>query len=83
MEKIMKALTRLSLSALAGALLITGSALAQPGPGRAQQQHGDDGRDHHEQCVEDVVGRDDARAVRGLAAHLDQRVHGHAVDAGK
>jgi len=30
----MKALTRLSLSALAGALLITGSALAQPGPGR-------------------------------------------------
>ena len=38
---------------------------------------------NHEQCVEDVVGRNDARAVRGLAALLDERVHGHAVQTGK
>jgi hypothetical protein len=32
----------------------------------------------HEHRVEDVVGRDDARAVAGRRTQLDQRVHRHA-----
>jgi hypothetical protein len=51
-------------------------------PALQQQPHAQR-TDDHEQRVQDVVGRDDAGAVRGLAADLDERVHGHAVDAGK
>ena len=48
------------------------------------EQHADDHRaGDHEQRVEDVVGGDDAGAVARLRAHLDQRVHRHAVEAGE
>ena len=47
-----------------------------------QQRAGDQRAADHEQRVEDVVGRDDAGAVAGQRAHLDQRVHRHAVEAG-
>gem|GEM_PF-3960181 len=46
------------------------------------QAAGQHGAGDHEQRVEDVVRRDDARAVRGLGAQLDQRVHRHAVQPG-
>ncbi len=42
------------------------------GEARTQQGTSDDGAADHEQRVQDVVGRDDAGAVRGLAAHLDE-----------
>ena len=48
-----------------------------------QQRPGDQRAGDHEQRVQDVVGRDGAGAVRGRAAQLDQRIHGHAVQAGK
>ena len=48
-----------------------------------QQRAGDHRAGDHEQRVEDVVGRDDAGAVRRLRAQLDQRVHRHAVQAGE
>ena len=49
------------------------------GQQRASQNAGDD----HEQGVQDVVGRNDAGTVRGLAAQLNQRIHGHAVNTGR
>jgi hypothetical protein len=49
-------------------------------PGR-QQRRAHEGAGDHEEGVEDVVGSDDAGAVRGAAAHLDERVHRHAVQA--
>ena len=39
-----------------------------------EQQHRDDRRGDHEQCIEDVVAGDDARAVRGLRTGLDQGI---------
>ena len=51
---------------------------------RMLEQHADDDRaGDHEQRVQDVVGGDDAGAVARLRAHLDQRVHRHAVEAGE
>ncbi len=50
---------------------------------RLQQRAGEDRADDHEQRVENVVGGNDARAVRGLASQLDQRIHRHAVEARK
>ena len=44
------------------------------------RQHG---AGDHEQGVQNIVGRNDAGTVRGLAAQLDQGVHGHAVQAGE
>ncbi|MCY1226958.1 hypothetical protein D9M72_392110 [compost metagenome] len=43
--------------------------------------HAQQRRRDHEEAVQDVVGGDDARAVRGRAAALDQRVQRHAVEA--
>ncbi len=37
----------------------------------------------HEQGVQNVVGGNDAGAVRRLAAQLDQCIHGYAVQAGE
>ena len=48
---------------------------------QGQQQRGGDGRDHHEQRVDDVVGGDIAGAVRVLAALLEQCVQRHDIDA--
>ena len=50
---------------------------------QAQRQAHADGADDHEERIQDVVGRNDAGAVRGQRAHLDERVHGHAVNARK
>ncbi len=51
------------------------------GEAGAREHHRQHRRSDHEQRVEDVVGGDDARAVRRLAAALDQRVQRHAVEA--
>ena len=48
-----------------------------------EQQPGDDRAGNHEQRVQNIIGGDDAGAVRGLAAQLDQRIHRHAVQPGK
>ena len=53
------------------------------GETRAQQSAGQQSAGDHEQRVQDVVGGDHPSAMGGLAAQLNQRVHGHAVDAGK
>jgi hypothetical protein len=52
--------------------------MVKPG---GEQADGDAGRGDHEQGVEDVVAGDDARAVRGLGADLDQRIQRHDVEA--
>ena len=51
---------------------------ARPTAARRRAGAGD-----HEQRVQDVVGGDDACAVRGRRAQLDQRVHRHAVQPGE
>ena len=47
---------------------------------RRQQRADTDRADDHEQRIQDVVRRDDAGAVAGLRAHLNERVHRHAVE---
>ena len=51
------------------------------GKARAQQQRGQHAGGNHEQRVEDVVGRNHARAALGRGLRLNQRVKRHAVDA--
>ena len=53
------------------------------GAARCQQRTCQHSRGNHEQRVQDVVGRNNACTVRGQAAHLNQRIHGHAVNAGR
>ena len=48
-----------------------------------EQRHGNDGGNHHEQGVENIVGGDDARLVAFLAARLDEGVERHDVEAAK
>ena len=50
---------------------------------RGQQRPSAHRADDHEQGVQDIVGRDDARPVAGLRAQLDQRIHRHAEQAGE
>ncbi len=49
--------------------------------GQAQQHHGEDGRDHHEQGIEYVVGSDHPGALVLGSTRLDQRIQRHDVEA--
>ena len=49
--------------------------------GHAQQQDRNDGRNHHEQCIEDVVGGDHPSPFVLGGARLDQRIQRHDVKA--
>ena len=63
---------------LSSAVTRKSAGMLKPADG---QRHRHQRRDDHEQRVEDVVRRDDARPMARLAAGLDQRVERHAVEA--
>ena len=46
----------------------------------SQQQDREPCRDHHEQCIENIVRGDHPRAMGRLAAALDERIERHAVE---
>ncbi|MNN09602.1 hypothetical protein D3C81_1224890 [compost metagenome] len=48
---------------------------------KAQQDDGENGRHHHEQGIENIVGGDDSRALVLGGARLDQRVQRHDIEA--
>ncbi|MNZ43338.1 hypothetical protein D3C78_609390 [compost metagenome] len=47
----------------------------------AQQHHAEDRRDHHEQCVKDVVGGNHPRTLVLRGARLDQCIQRHDIEA--
>ena len=51
--------------------------------GHAQQQDGEQRRNHHKQRIEDVVGRNHPRPLMLRSARLDQCVQRHNIEAAK
>ena len=51
--------------------------------GGSQDQHGHDGRSHHEQCVQDIEPGDDARAMSRRRPGLHQRVERNNIKPAK